>query len=260
MNTVKSILRNIGHHLAVYLSQSRPGTVQIATSPPGQLAAALQPGDVLLVDGSNRVSGVIKYLTQSSWSHAALYIGLGYAPEGDEEEKVLLEADILEGVRLVPLSEYSSEHTRICRPVGLTEEDIRQLIAYTIERLGQQYDLKNVFDLIRYLILPTPIPIRWRRKILTLGSGDPTRAICSSLIAQAFQSIRYPILPEIDCQKGKDQNGRMYYQQTLKTRHHSLFVPRDFDVSPYFEIIKPAIRHGFNSKELNWEPSPPVVE
>lgn len=261
MDSVKSLLRNIGHHLAVYLSQSRPGTVQIATSPPGQLEATLQPGDVLLVDGSSRVSGVIKYLTQSSWSHATLYVGPGYAPKGDGEENVLLEADILEGIRLVPLSEYSSDHTRICRPVGLGSEEIKQLIAYTIERIGQQYDLKNVFDLVRYLILPTPIPTRWRRKMLTLGSGDPTRAICSSLIAQAFQSIRYPILPEIDYQPSKDQGGRKYYQQTLTARHYSLFVPRDFDVSPYFEIIKPAIQYDFNSRSLNWEqPSPPAEE
>jgi len=259
LNSVKSLLRNIGHHLAVYLSQSRPGTVQIATSPPGELAAALQPGDVLLVDGSSRVSGVIKYLTQSSWSHAALYIGSNNVPEGDKE-KVLLEADIVEGIRLVSLNEYSSDHTRICRPVGLAEEDIKQLIAYTMERLGHQYDLKNVFDLVRYLILPTPMPTRWRRKMLTLGSGDPTRAICSTLIAQAFQSIRYPILPEIDYQQGKDQKGRKYYRQTLTARHHSLFVPRDFDVSPYFEIIKPAIQHNFNSKSLSWEKSLPTEE
>jgi len=243
--------------LAKYLSQSRPGTAQIATSSPIQLAATLHPGDVLLVDGSSRVSGVIKYLTQSSWSHAALYVGSGYAEKKDnQEEKVLLEADILEGIRLVPLSEYSSGHTRICRPVGLSPETIKQLIAYGIDRLGHQYDLKNVFDLVRFLVLPTPIPTRWRRKLLTLGSGDPTRAICSSLIAQAFQSIRYPILPEIEYQKSTDLNGQIYCQETLKIRHYSLFVPRDFDVSPYFEIIKPAIEHGFDAKTLNWEQEP----
>ncbi len=254
LNPARAFLRNIGHHLAKYLSQSRPGTVQLATSSPQQLAVTLQPGDVLLVDGSSRVSGVIKYLTQSSWSHAALYVGPGHAEVTDnQEEKVLLEADILEGIRLIPLSEYSSGHTRICRPVGLQKKDIEQLIAYGIDRLGQQYDLKNIFDLVRYLILPTPIPTRWRRKLLTLGSGDPTRAICSSLIAQAFQSIRYPILPEIDFLQTKDPNGQPYCQQTLKIRHHSLFVPRDFDVSPYFEIVKPAIRHNFDSKKLRWE-------
>ncbi|MDX2479366.1 MAG: hypothetical protein QNK24_03395, partial [Desulfuromusa sp.] len=93
----------------------------------------------------------------------------------------------------------------------------------------------------------------WRRSLLTLGSGDPTRAICSSLIAQAFQSIRYPILPVIDYQQARDLNGRIYCQQTLKIRHHSLFVPRDFDVSPYFKIVKPVVEGGLDIKSLNWE-------
>ena len=39
---------------------------------PSALRATLQPGDVLLVEGNNHISGVIKYLTQSTWSHAAL--------------------------------------------------------------------------------------------------------------------------------------------------------------------------------------------
>ena len=35
----------------------------------------LKPCDVLLVEGRSSVSEVIKLITQSSWSHAALYIG-----------------------------------------------------------------------------------------------------------------------------------------------------------------------------------------
>ena len=43
---------------------------------PGERSAAsIRKGDVMLVDGDQRVSEVIKYLTQSSWSHAALYVG-----------------------------------------------------------------------------------------------------------------------------------------------------------------------------------------
>ncbi len=34
--------------------------------------AVIKPGDVLLVEGRARVSTAIKYLTQSTWSHAAL--------------------------------------------------------------------------------------------------------------------------------------------------------------------------------------------
>jgi hypothetical protein len=42
---------------------------------PEALKATIRPGDVLLVDGNQRVSQAIKYLTMSTWSHSALYIG-----------------------------------------------------------------------------------------------------------------------------------------------------------------------------------------
>src|SRR6266478_4225831 len=35
----------------------------------------IKKGDVILVEGDQRVSEVIKYLTQSSWSHSAIYVG-----------------------------------------------------------------------------------------------------------------------------------------------------------------------------------------
>ncbi|MGE3975844.1 MAG: lipo-like protein, partial [Bdellovibrionales bacterium] len=36
-------------------------------------------------------------------------------------------------------------------------------------------------------------------------------------------------------------------------RHHSLFAPRDFDLSPYFQIVKPALNANFKYKNLKWE-------
>jgi len=255
LNVVKGVLDQIGQRIARYLTQPRVGSAQLATSRPELLASSLRAGDVLLIDGNTRIAGAIKYLTQSGWSHAALYIGLGRGEtaRGEGEAKVLLEADVLEGVRLVPLSTYSHNHTRICRPIGLSAGNIDQVINYALERLDYRYDLKNIFDLARYLVLPTAIPSSWRRNLLSLGSGDPTRAICSSLIAQAFQSVRYPILPDVRYQQARGLNGRIYYKQILKIRHHSLFVPRDFDVSPYFQIIKPQIEAGFDPTEVDWE-------
>ncbi|HUN12539.1 MAG TPA: lipo-like protein, partial [Rhabdaerophilum sp.] len=73
----------------------------------------------------------------------------------------------------------ASFNTRICRPVGLTPEDRDRLIAYAIGRLGGNYDLRNVLDLVRFLLPNPPIPQRFRRRLLSLGSGEPTRAICS---------------------------------------------------------------------------------
>jgi hypothetical protein len=248
-----AITRYIGRALARFLAKPR-GNAPIATSPPALLAAALTPGDVLLVEGDTRISVAIKYLTQSTWSHAALYVGpQPQLPPRDGEVVSLVEADLNEGVRAVPLSMYAGRHTRICRPVGLRPEDRANLVNYVLSRLGQQYDLKNVFDLARYLIRTPPVPARWRRRMIALGSGDPTRAICSTLIAQAFQSIRYPILPEISVEKLDDPECLDCYRELLHIRHHSLFAPRDFDVSPFFAIVKPRVAFGFDHRALAWD-------
>lgn len=247
------ILNRCGQKLARHLSSPRAGETEVSTCGCDRLAASLRVGDVLLVAGNSRFSTVIKYLTQSSWSHAALFVGerLDPAPPGTARP-VLIEADINEGIRAVPLSEYFDEHTRICRPVGLSAEQIDRVCEYAIARLGQRYDLKNIVDLARYLI-PIPfLPTRWHRRLLALGSGDPTRAICSSLIAQAFQSVQYPILPKIIEEKSVDPDCLKCHQESLLVRHYSLFTPRDFDVSPFFQIIKPTIEKGFDPSTLNW--------
>jgi hypothetical protein len=243
----------LGQALARYLSKPRAGLASVHTSDPALLARALQPGDVLLVEGDSRFSTCIKYLTQSNWSHSALYIGdaLGPPPPG-EEARVLIEADINEGVRAVPLSAYTGSPTRICRPVVLREEDRRRLVRYAVSRIGHRYDLQNVIDLARYLLPILPVPARMRRRLLAFGSGDPTRAICSTLIAQAFQSIGYPVLPRVERRRRVDPACRERVVEILYIRHHSLYAPRDFDLSPYFEVIKPTLQSGFDYRRLRW--------
>jgi hypothetical protein len=165
----------------------------------------------------------------------------------------VVEADLQDGVRAVPLANYSHMHTRICRAVGLSDEDRSRVVGYVVERLGLQYDLKHVFDLARYLLPTPPVPTRFRRRMLALGSGDPTRAICSTLIAQAFQSVRYPILPEVRREWSDDPDSVDSYAEFYRIRHHSLFAPRDFDISPYFQIIKPTIEDRFDYRSLAWD-------
>ncbi|MES3014225.1 MAG: hypothetical protein V4750_10925, partial [Pseudomonadota bacterium] len=69
------LLTSFGWRLAGYLSRPRRQGVLVATVEPELLAATLRPGDVLLVEGNTRISVAIKYLTQSTWSHAALFVG-----------------------------------------------------------------------------------------------------------------------------------------------------------------------------------------
>jgi len=213
--------------------------------PPARLRNTLQPGDVLLVEGDRRVSAAIKYLTHSTWSHAAYYIG---APEGAE----FIEADLQQGVRAVPVSAYDRLNTRICRPVGLDPAHLARLNGFMRDSIGKTYDLKNVLDLIRYLLPEPPVPQRWRRRMLALGSGDPTRAICSTLIAEGFQRIGYPVLPELRT----DWTGPEA-REIAHIRHHSLFTPRDFDLSPYFRVVKPTLEAGFDYRQMAWYEDPP---
>jgi len=244
---MRRVMGAMGRGLGRYLSQPVKNYRPLTTSAPSMLASTLRPADVLLVEGNTRVSSGIKYLTQSTWSHAALYVGdgLGGAEEGDPP--VLLEVDMVEGVWVVPLSKYTAFHTRICRPIALTIEDTERVVAHALSRLGQTYDLKNMFDLARYLLPMPPLPSRWRRRIMALGSGDPTKSICSTLIAQAFQSVGYPILPDM-VRRRSDPGADDHNRDLLTIRHYSLYTPRDFDISPYFQVVKPTIEHGFSYK------------
>lgn len=243
----------LSRRLASYLTK-QVAQHSVPTSTWQALENALRPGDVLLVEGNTRISVAIKYLTQSTWSHAALYLGpqAGLGASGDGEPHSLIEADVEFGIRSLPLSCYRNSHTRICRPVGLDDDDIRILAEYAQSRLGNQYDMKNVFDLARYLIQTPPVPARHRHKLLSLGSGDPTRAICSTFIAEGFQRLRYPILPTVDTIPSDDPNCADCVREHYRIRQTSLFTPRDFDASPYFGVIKPTLEQGFDYRELQW--------
>jgi len=245
---MNSLRNSLGRRLAEFLSKPR-GTGDGFRGPSTEaLLGALEPGDVVLVEGTSLISTAIRYLTQSTWSHATLYIGFGYRKHGIPEGHCFIEADTRTGIRSTGVKEYAGLNTRICRPVGLDDTDRQRVIHHAMSRLGHQYDLRNIADLARYLLPTPPVPSRFRRRMISLGSGDPTQAICSTLIAGAFQSIRYPILPCIE--RDTLDGGRT--QELLHMRHHSLFVPRDFDLSPYFALIKPTIQGGFDFRRLHW--------
>lgn len=241
------VIDRLGEALGRYLERPVPGYEPFTPSDPEALSVTLKPGDVLLIEGNNRISGAIKYLTQSTWSHAALHVGPIEGRRADAgEPHTLIEANLGAGVESAPLSKYAQFHTRICRPVGLTRADCAKVCAFAIERIGLDYDLKNIIDLLRYL-MPLPIPQRWRRRMIALGSGDPTRIICSVLIAQAFESVRYPILPRVTRLESK-----LARREILEIRHSSLYAPRDFDISPYFRVVKPTLEQDFDYRSMRW--------
>jgi hypothetical protein len=59
--------------------------------------------------------------------------------------------------------------------------------------------------------------------------------------------VRYPILPKIT--RAASRKAR---REILHIRDSSLYMPRDFDISPYFEVVKPTIVQGFDYTALHW--------
>jgi len=159
----------IGNKLARYLAQpshhhgTGPATDQT------HLLACVQLADVILVEGTSRFSTAIKYLTQSTWSHAALYVGMRVLRLGEAPEPCFLEADVVAGVRLVGVEEFAGYHVRICRAAGLDEAERALVVAFALSRLGAQYDLRNVIDLARYLLPTPPVPIHFRRRMIAVS-------------------------------------------------------------------------------------------
>ncbi|RLA16996.1 MAG: lipo-like protein [Gammaproteobacteria bacterium] len=252
MNISSSVLNFLGSHFASFLGKQVKRYDPVTLYDEKLLLEVLKPGDIVLVEGRERISTAIKYLTQSTWSHACMYVGDIESPlTGERLQNSLIEADLKEGVITQPLSMYANYNIRIVRAISLSQADCQVVIDFMVASLGKQYDLKNVLDLLRFVVSTPPVPVRFRRRLLALGSGEPTKAICSTLIAQAFQKVRYPILPLIeeqaDCYCCPDTAG-----EVLHIRHHSLFVPRDFDLSPYFKVIKPGLDENFDYKALVW--------
>lgn len=203
------------------------------------LCASVRVGDVILVEGTDWISNSVKYLTQSTWSHAALYCGKRQTETASLEfNHCLVEVNVGDGCVLVPLSKYRGRNLRICRPHLLNYKQCTEVAEFMIAKIGVQYDTRNIVDLARFLCPYPPVPARWRRRMLAIGSGDPTRAICSTLLALAFQRCGHPVLPSPTEAKlrGDTRHSR---REAHHIRHHSLYVPRDFDLSPKFDVIKP---------------------
>ncbi len=223
----------------------------------------IKPADVLLIESHTRIGNIIRLVTDSPWTHAVMYIGkladikdlnlremiLKHAGEFASEQLVI-ESIIGKGTIISPLNKYKDNHIRISRPSYLLAEDIPKIIAYTINRLGSKYSLRHVLDLGRFIFPWRIFPRRWRSSLFQHNMQQPTEDICSSMIADAFLSVDYPILPVIL----KNKSGYEFIP-----RNPRLYTPSDFDFSPFFDIIKYPFfileKGGVSYRNLPWEPN-----
>lgn len=238
-----------------------------------QLRRHIRKGDVLLVEGDQRVSWFIKSLTHSSWSHAALYVGdellkrpgplrdLALEHFGADAEHLLVEA-LLDGVVVSPLGKYEAFNVRLCRPYRIRAAHVAEIVDRAIEAIGLRYDLRNILDLALHLGLASLMPAR-RRRVLRLGSLSSRTVICTSLIGRLFQTVGFPVLPEVSPLATPPPSRRLrvlpgrrpkLHSGVFRRRDPTLLTPRDFDLSPYFEVVKFEVvgSRGFDYQRIEW--------
>jgi len=232
------------------------------------MCEALQPADVLLFKGRTRIGHVISVITQSYWTHAALYIGrCSDYPEnsktlalirehfaGDADEQLVVESLLGKGMVISPLSAYHHDSIRLCRPRGILKKDAEQVMHHATQQVGREYDVRQLFDLARFMFPYAILPRRWKSTLFTYKAGSATKAVCSTVLVESFMDVKFPVIPVIH---ERDNQLSVY------RRNPRLFTPRDFDYSPYFDIIKfPYVNYdktflGFSTdggyRDLPWD-------
>lgn len=208
-----------------------------------RLRYELRPGDVLLVEGRSNVSEIIKSISQSIWTHSVFYIGRLHDIDDSSlrdhiqkyrhcspDEQLIVEAMLGRGIIVSSIEVYEGEHLRICRPRGITRTDSQAVIKYAIKQLGNDYNVRQLMDLARFMFPYWFLPKRWRSTLFEHNAGKPTETVCSTMMAEAFATVRFPIVPVVH----QDKEGKL---KILRT-NSKLTTPRDFDHSPYFDVIK----------------------
>jgi hypothetical protein len=216
-----------------------------------KLLKTVRKGDVVLVEGSSEISRIIKFFTNSYWSHSTFYVGDELVKPGSpyrekyknmfgiDADHLVIEASGSEGVIAVPLRKYQNHNIRICRPYGILPEDLKRVVNDVISNIGKHYDNLNIID-IGLMLIPFHFnPFKKRAIKACLGSCNEFQVICSGMIAKSFQSVGYPIVPALEpLAKTNQLLQDNPYGSKLIMRHYSQIMPRDFDISPNFEVIK----------------------
>ncbi len=238
----------------------------------------IRKGDVVLVEGNQRLSELIKMFTQSHWSHSAFYVGNELIKKGsthrekfldefgERAKHMVVEAITEKGVIASPIDKYEFYNLRVCRPYGITKKDVKEVIEYIVVNIGREYDNRNLYD-IAFTLIPLGLNPRKKKSMeICIGNCDEFAVTCSGLIAKAFHLVGYPISPAINAEEDekKSISDEYPYGHNYTQRHFSHITPADFDLSPNFRVIKfNIIEDGdFDNKSLDFgideEPSEPI--
>lgn len=239
-NWLQGVRNTVGQGLISQLLKPRE-VVPEQLSDFARMKSKIRPSDVLLVEGRTQVGQIIQIISHSRWSHSAICVGKlkdfkKHLPdtvdpaELDPEAVYLVEAELGRGTILTPIETYEGFRVRVCRAAGLSRSDQRRVACYVIKRLGAEYNVRQLADLARFMFPYGILPRKWRSTLFEHNAGPETKIVCSTLIADAFQAVKFPVLPILS----EDSQG----ESRLFKRNPKLFAPSDFDISPYFDVLK----------------------
>ena len=189
--------------------------------------------DVILIEGEHWVSDWIKVFSYHTWTHCVMWVGESptlpksvnrdFVEEGGNVVESLMKDDDgnQRGIVLTNLDRYRDCNLRVCRPIGITRERLRQVIRFVLEHIGCGYDEVNLTQLVHFTFANDNDPTK------VLGQMEAGKYTCSSLIAAAFDSVEFPVIHFYD----QTQNAYVAY-------HPSQVQPKDFDLSLNFQVIK----------------------
>ncbi len=114
----------------------------------------LKTGDLFFSSGSYMFSGIIQYLTKSTWSHTAVI----YKDEA-LKRVLVLEAEPFVGIRMIPLSKYLNDYKKN-KPykgqivlaklnIDIPKENLNEGISFGLDELTRPYDN---FEIIRIML------------------------------------------------------------------------------------------------------------
>ena len=142
-------------------------------------------GDVVAYKGDGFISQTIVNVTNSSYSHVAIYVG----------SEVLVEGDGYSGqVKYKPISDYKN-HLVIYTLDSLTDEQRQKIVKYMESKVGLKYDRLLLLWLFIKYKLHIKLPYR-----------NDTKVVCSEICNDAYKSIgkeyelskkRFPIPDDI---------------------------------------------------------------
>jgi uncharacterized protein YycO len=131
-------------------------------------------GDIVLVKENRFFSKIIKYFTQSDYSHAGIIVGVYGA------DLIVVESRLISGVKK-SLYNINSKKITIFTHIDMVEEKRQKLLGLSISMVGKGYDWKGV-------LYRAWLTITFRRRNPNKWN-DKAAFYCSELVSFVYEKV-----------------------------------------------------------------------